>query len=424
MKKYFVGCLIFLSVLSKGQIASVPESDQHASERLLEDFISYDFAYVKKRSEAALKAKILAQQVFELEARGYNTSCLHQILFEAGSLLYSSANFDLINKRLNELEAAISAPETQVNTEIKDSTNDIYGKCFDEWFLKVVASYNQLEKTAGDNPGPHPLPHFLDRINTPEKLEDYLTSISVSDVRKTGVDNDREYNEMHATLLEMIIKGSPQNYFVDSTLKKSFLNLLFNKLRNPVTGWWGESYIRNGHVEFVDNLSTTFHTVSYLKGKVPDMDKIIATLFVVKNIPYPVGWLWKNEYWNHNNMDVVTLFKYGWHQVSEKQRNEMSNEIDKMLKWCLSVSFQPDGSFKAIPEDSSIEEAQYYGISFLARIGYFDKTQRFWTNEEFPESDTVKEKIITYIKHHINTGGSGGDYYKGALEAIGYDRSK
>jgi hypothetical protein len=424
MKKYSVACLIFLSVLAKGQIVSVPESDLHASERLLQDFISYDSLYIKKRSEAAIKAKILAKKVFELEAKGYNTSCLHQILYEAGSLLYSSADFALINKRLNELETAISNPEAQSSIEVKDSADDSYGRCYNEWFLKVVASYNQLEKTAGDNPAPHPLPRFLDRIDTPEKLENYLTSISVSDIRKTGVDNDREYNEMHATLLEMIIKGSPQNYVVDSTLKKSLLNMLFNKLRNPVTGWWGESYIRDGHREFVDNLSTTFHTISYLKGKVPDMDKVIATLFVVKNVPYPVGWLWKNEYWNHNNMDVVTLFKYGWHQVNEQRRNEMSNEIDKMLQWCLTVSLQTDGSFKAIPEDSSIEEAQYYGISFLARIGYFDKSQRFWTNKEFPESDIIKEKLISYIKQHKNTGGSGGDYYKGALEALGYDGPK
>ena len=424
MKKYILGSFILLSYIANGQVVSIPENDLHASERLLQDFISYDSSYVKKRSEAAVRAKFLAKKVFELEAKGYNTSCLHQILYEAGSLLYSSANFKLINERLNNLEEAISSPETQIDVEIKDPGDDSYGKCYVEWFLKVVASYNQLEKTTGDNPGPTLLPRFLDPINTNEKLENYLTSISVSDIRKTGVDNEREYNEMHATLIEMIIKGSPQNYVVDSALKKSLKNLLFNKLRNPVTGWWGESYIRNGHIEFVDDLSTTFHTVSYLKGDVPDMDKIISTLLVVKNVPYPVGWLWKNEYWNHNNMDVVTLFKYGWNQVNEQQRNDKSNEIDKMLQWCLTNSLQSNGSFKTIPEDGSIEEAQYYGTSFLARIGYFDKSKRFWTNKDFPETDTVKNKLITYIKHHQYTGGSGGDYYKSALEALGYTDTK
>ncbi len=424
MKIYFLVIFIFISFIANGQIVSVPEYDLHAHERLMQDFITYDSGYVKKRSEAAIRAKILAKKVFELEEKGYNTSCFHQILYEAGSLLYSSANFTLINERLNSLEAAVSTPENQTDIEIKDTSDDSYGKCCVEWYLKVVASYNQLEKTAGPDPKPVPLPRFLDRVNTPEKLENYLTSISVSDIRKTGVDNEREYNEMHATLIEMIIKGSPHNYIVDSMLRQSLKNLLFNKLRNPVTGWWGESYIRNGHVEFIDNLSTTFHTVSYLKGNVPDMDKIIATLLVVKNVPYPVGWLWKNEYWNHNNMDVVTLFKYGWKQATEQQRNQMSNEIDKMLHWCLTVSLQPDGSFKAIPEDSSIEEAQYYGISFLVRIGYFDKSKRFWTGRDFSEADSVKGKLTSYIKQHQLTGGSGGDYYKSALEDLGYIESK
>jgi len=185
MKKYFIVCLIFLSFLAKGQIVSVPESDLHSGERLLQDFISYDSSYVRKRSEAAIKAKSLAKKVFELEAKGFNTTCLHQILYEAGSLLYSSADFTLINLRLNELETAISTHETQVNIEVKDPADDSYGKCYNEWFLKVVASYNQLEKTAGDNPAPHPLPRFLDRINTPDKLENYFTSISVSDERGT-----------------------------------------------------------------------------------------------------------------------------------------------------------------------------------------------------------------------------------------------
>jgi hypothetical protein len=424
MKKYLLVSLICLSCVAKGQVITVPESDLHAKERLLQDFISFDSSYVKKRGEAAIRAKLLAKRVFELEAKGYNTSCLHQILFEAGSLLYSSANFTLINQRLNELETAVSSPETQVNTEIKDTTDGSYGNCSIEWYLKVVASYNQLEKITGDNPEPAPLPRFLERINTPEKLEDYLTSISVSDIRKTGVDNGREYNEMHATLIEMLIKGSPQNYIVDSTLRKSFKNLLFNKLRNPVTGWWGESYVRNGHIEFVDDLSTTYHTVSYFKGKVPEMGKIIATLLAVKEVPYPVGWFLKNEYWNHNNMDIVTLFKYGWQQSNEQQKNEMSAEIDKMLQWCLSSSLQPDGSFKIIPEDGSIEEAEYYGVSFLARIGYFDKSKRFWTDRDFPEADTLKGKLIAYIKQHQSSGGSGGDYYKSSLEALDYSESK
>lgn len=420
MKTYILGSLILFSFAAKAQVVSVPEYDLHAGERLRQDFVAYDTSYIEKRTAAGIKAKALAKKVFELEGKGFNTACLHQILYEAGSLLYSSANFTLINQRLNDLEAAISSPIRQTSIETEDTVDESYGRCYVEWFLKVVASYDQLEKTASANPAPSPLPRFLERVNTSRKLEDYLTSIAVSDVRKTGVDNEREYNEMHATLMQMLLKGSPRNYVVDSSLKQSLSNLILHKLRNPVTGWWGESYVRNGHVEFVDDLSITFHTVSYLKGNVPDMDKVIGTLLAVKNVPYPVGWLWKGAYWNHNNMDIVTLFQYGWHQATELQRNAMGQEIDSMLQWCLTTSLQPDGSFKIIPEDGSIEEAEYYGVSFLARIGYFDKSKRFWTSREFSEASGVKDRIVAYIKQHQNSGGSGGAYYKNALEALGY----
>jgi hypothetical protein len=265
---------------------------------------------------------------------------------------------------------------------------------------------------------PKPLPHFLDRVNTSEKLENYLTSVSISNVSKTGLDNERQFNDLLATLMQMIIRGRPENYMVDSSLKNTLLYLVLYKFRNAETGWGGEKYIRNGDTDFVDNLSITFHTISYLKGKVSNMDKVINTILAVKNVPYPVGWLWNNQYWNHNNMDIVEIFKYGWNQANEHERNRMSNEIDSMLQWCLDKSLQADGSFKAIPADGSVEEAEYYAVSFLARIGYFDRSKRFWTNKDFPEAAALREKLITYIKANQKTGGSGGDYYKSALEDL------
>ena len=38
---------------------------------------------------------------------------------------------------------------------------------------------------------------------------------------------------------------------------------------------------------------------------------------------------------------------------------------------------------------SSLEECVYYGVSFLGRIGYFDKSDRFWTEKTFKDSDSV-----------------------------------
>ena len=81
-----------------------------------------------------------------------------------------------------------------------------------------------------------------------------------------------------------------------------------HRYRNPETGYFGELYRRNQHDDFPDDLSATFHVISYLKGKVPDMPRVIDTTLAIKDFSYPAGWLWNGEFWNHNNMDVVALF--------------------------------------------------------------------------------------------------------------------
>jgi hypothetical protein len=114
-------------------------------------------------------------------------------------------------------------------------------------------------------------------------------------------------------------------------------------------------------------------------------------------------------------MDVVALFKAGWRYARKDQKRAISVEIQKMLNWCLSESLQPDGSFKPHIADGSLEESVYYGVSFLGRIGYFDKLDRFWTEQTFKDADSIRIKIIGYIIKHQATGGSGGSYYESAL---------
>lgn len=65
------------------------------------------------------------------------------------------------------------------------------GFCYQEWYLKLYATYDHLEANAPDEPSPHPLPDFLAHVSTPQKLTSYLDSLSVSDVRHTGVDHER-----------------------------------------------------------------------------------------------------------------------------------------------------------------------------------------------------------------------------------------
>ena len=118
-------------------------------------------------------------------------------------------------------------------------------------------------------------------------------------------------------------------------------------------------------------------------------------------------------------MDVVELFRLGWSQASEPQREAMRKEIRKMLTWCLRDSLQSDGSFRVVEEDDdSIETSIYFGTSFLGRLGYFDPSRRFWTDEAFPESDVIRQRIGRFIRAHFDSGGEGGHFYHGALQEL------
>jgi hypothetical protein len=245
-------------------------------------------------------------------------------------------------------------------------------------------------------------------------------SISVSDIARTGMDHEREFNESLSNLMRMIIREQPQGYPYHPKLKATLMDLILHRLRNPATRFWGERYVHDGRVEFVDDLSITFHVVSYLDGNVPDMDKVVATTLAIKDGDFPAGWLLNGKHWDHLNMDVAELFRLGWPHASDAQKKAMATELRKMLHWCLTESLQPDGSFKFVEGDNSKEEGTYYGASFLARVGYFEKSKRFWTDQGFPEAASVRQRIISYIVKHQKSGATGGSYYRNALRQLGY----
>jgi hypothetical protein len=400
----------------------LPQADREANARMEHDFLAYNPHYKEEKQQRIERIRAVAREVLEKESSGQKTACSHQILFEAMSLIISSADFKFIDQRLNDAETSLTHPEMQAKAEKPDPSDGSWGACCVEWYLRAGASYDQLRKSRDASSKPSPLPPWLDRIATPEKLKDYLISISVSDISHTGIDHEREFNDMLATLTRMLIRD--RNFSVDPEMKATLMDLLLHHFRNPETGWWGESYARGGHVELVDDLSITFHLVSYLEGRVPDMPKVIDTALAVKDLDYPVGWLWKGHYWNHNNMDVVTLFQYSWASASDQQRKTMQAEIEKMLHWRLTDSLQPDGSFKPNLADGSLEESMEYGVAFLARIGFFDKSKRFWTNQDFPQAEEVRARILAYVKKHQASGGAGGTQYQGVLEDLNAVQAK
>jgi len=380
-------------------------------------FIAFNSSYIELYAQRVRRAQSLGARVFQLERQGQNVTCAHQILTETKWLFSSTADFHRIDERLDSLESVLNHPEREEVPTEQDPNDGSWGGCYTEWFFRLDASYDYLNRDeTRDHKADVPF-RLLDRVNSPQKLRQYFDNIFTSNIAKLGVDHRRELNESIADLMRLILRDRPLAYRWDPQLKTVLMNILLHRLRNPETGWWGERYVFNGRTEFVDSLSLTFHIVRYLDGNVPNMQRVVETTLAFKDLNEPVGWLSDGHFTDHNNMDIAVLFHFGWNAASSAQRQVMTEQIQKMLDWCIAQSLQPDGSF-AQGGDDSIEQNTYFGAAFLSRVGFFDRDRRFWTTKDFPEAPEVRDRIIHFIVQHQDTGAAGGTYYQNALHEL------
>jgi hypothetical protein len=421
--------IVFLAAsVSAG--AQVPRSDLDAERNLYRDRLTY-LSQTRPTPNAreiltgiARRQDSLGRRVLAREARGEDTTCSHQILSEIYWMADDTADFDRVARRLDDLEAVLAHPEEEAKARQQDPSDGSWGRCHTEWFFRVNATYDHVTSQAGKTEKPRYSLQLLDRVNSPEKLRRYFDSVAVSDVAGTGRSNRRELNESLENLGRLILRGQPSYYKWDSALKEALMDIILNRLRNPQTGFWGARFVRGGQVEFVDDLSITFHMISTLKGQVPELGKTMDHLLAVKDLDYEIGWLRQGGYSNHHNMDVVALFSYGWPAMTDRQKQAAAAEIGKMMRWCLAESLQPDGSFRIEQNGDSAEEQISFGAAFLARAGFFDRAKRFWTAEEFPRAEEVRRRIVGYMQAHLTSGGAGGTYYQDTLQELGAGKDR
>lgn len=231
------------------------------------------------------------------------------MLLQIAWRLRFTAQFNRINDELNDLQQLISHPDRKREATAREQNpvDGSWGGCQTEWFLRLETTVSEYLPTHS----PKYELRFLDRVNSPEKLRNYFDSIAVSDIARYGIDHNLELNHSSSDLVRLILRDQPAAYRWAPGMKDAVRNAV-SGFHSPQTAWWGESYVHNRRVEFVDNLSITFHMVSYLDRQVPDVSKLIDTTLAVKDLDEPPGWLANGSYNNHNNMDVAVLFGYGW----------------------------------------------------------------------------------------------------------------
>lgn len=399
MRSLLITFLFVVSVFGWNTPAATPETRVDSRNKFgydpREDFIAFDPQYPQKHREAHERLRALQLELARQAGKGRKTVCSRQIFLEARWLTYYSAHWDRINKRLDDLQKMLAAPADPPDSNDQVEADGSYDHCSDAWYLKVDSTIEEIERR-GELPK---LPlKLLDRINSPEKLTNYLDSVLVSDVRKTGLDNRFELNIATSALIRLIRGDLGNVYPFVPELEQAMLDYMDNKWQDPKTGYYGGWYrMPDGSIRKTSDLSITFHIVSYRRTDTLHYREMMATTMAFKGEEYPFGWLEEGQKSNHHNYDVVRLFRLGWKQMSDEQREQARQDMREMIEFCLNQTMNPDGSFKLMDEDT-LGSSFMLPVSLLDEAGFFRKSRCFWTAQPDPRAQEIAQRIDDKIQ--------------------------
>jgi hypothetical protein len=342
------------------------------------------------------------------EAGGGDTSCPRQVLRELRWRLEYTVDTSGVRATLARLRAWAALSPAAAS----QSAEGTYGACTDVWFLKLDACVDRM--LAGDFDQQGGSSRFLDRINDPGRLKDYLESLLVSRLDEDGIDRRKELNFATADLVRLILWRRPRNYSWDPRLE-TVIRRFVAEWQDPTTGFFGADYLIGGRRLRTVDLSLTFHIARYLEGGIGYWPQLIDTLLSIRDRRYPNGWLDEIGMTNHNNYDVAVLLQLGWPHMRPDQRRRAQEELTRLLDWCLTAAITSDGEIVARAIGESWPESYYFTIAFLDTVGYFERAKRFWTKMDFPEASAVRERL----KHRLLTLPQGDPMVRMACERLG-----
>lgn len=356
----------------------------------------WDFSALRVNREKRLKEfnpelRPLVKEIGRRQAAGEGMQYSMHIYREIRWRLNFTSDVNATRARIEDLRQSLNEPEQQKEAAEQQASDGSWGMGIDEWYLRL---YYSVEDGL-DEPGVtvrYPL-KFLDRINSPEKLAAQLDSARMDDFTRTGAFNREELDETFSAVARLLFRMKQVPYDFDPRLKGALRDYVVG-WQNPATGFWGQWVIdRQGRVWKMDDMAMTFHVVSDMNGDVPHLDQIAKRTLELDGVNFPAGIRFNGHYENHLNWDVVKILQDAWPDMDEATKQSARVELQRMLDWCLSQSYQPDGSFKVSELDDTVGDAYSYGVEFLRDTGYFQRERRFWTDREFPEAKAVQDKI-------------------------------
>jgi hypothetical protein len=231
------------------------------------------------------------------QAGGNAMACSDQIYIEAKWLLHHAADWPRLDRRLDELESSLENRDQHFALR-QSPENGAWGACYEEWFHKLDASIDGLNALVEQGAAPEHGFAFLDPIRTPERLIAYLDRIRVSDIARTGRDTRDELGSVTTVLSQILFKKRLRKMFAKHVrgfaLTDAYIEAyqrFLDSWQDAETGYWGAWYRFDGKILKSADLSFTYHTVTYRRGRVNHLPRIVETTLAIKDTAYPYGWL-------------------------------------------------------------------------------------------------------------------------------------
>jgi hypothetical protein len=361
----------------------------------------WDVSKLRVAREARLREfnpelQTLVGAIGRRQAHGEGMQYSMHIYREIRWLLNFTPDTSAIRSRINALRSSLTDSAGQRSATQQLPGDGSWGYGMNAWYLRLYYSVEDGVDTLTVQPRYRLA--ILDRINSPVRLHAVLDSDLFDHFTQTGIFNREELDETFSAMARLLHKKNKIIYPFDPGLD-STLRSFVQGWQNPESGCWGQWMVdREGKVWKMDDMAMTFHVVSDFKGEVDHLDLIARRVLQLDKVNFPTGIRFDGSYSNHLNWDVVKIFRYAWPCMDSATRAAARKEISTMLDWCLKKSYQPDGSFETSELDETVGDAYIYGVSFLKDAGYFSVKNRFWTNEDFPNAQTIRERITGKIK--------------------------
>lgn len=366
-------------------------------DKLNAEFERFDPRYKATKRAMAGGIALLQDRLHGFQKRGEPLYRSAQILDEAVWLHHYTADWNRLHRRLHDLRVSLCA-EQRATADQKTPTQSANG-AFDagatEWFIGFDATVDNVQVPDLAN---EPL-RFLAPYLDPGRLLARLHAMQLSDIARTGINDRAELNMLQNGFIQFLKNDWMRGFLADPALwprgatatsvargldrfRHAFYGYL-DQTQHPDTGFWGPWYVIDERLLKLNDLSCTFHITNCRDYPVKNWPRIIATTLELgeHGRVYPYGWRpaeGGEPFSNHNNMDIVRLFRKGFKEVGRGQRHAIGSVIGRMLAWCLTRSLT-DGGRRFRPEgEIELIDSYQSGVSFLRLAGYWSAGGFWW----------------------------------------------